>query len=82
MANTTGKKFGGREKGTPNRLTKELRSVLKDIVYQELEKIEEHLDELEPKERLELVLKLMPYTLPKVNNISHTTNEPLDWGMD
>jgi hypothetical protein len=82
MANTTGKKFGGREKGTPNRLTKELRSALKDIVYQELEKIEEHLDELEPKERLELVLKLMPYTLPKVNNISHTTNEPLDWGMD
>ena len=82
MANTTGKKFGGREKGTPNRLTKELRSALKDIVYQELEKIEEHLDELEPKERLELVLKLMPYTLPKVKNISHTTNEPLDWGMD
>ena len=79
MANTTGKKYGGREKGTPNRLTKELRSVLKDIVYQELEEIEKHLDELEPKERLELVLKLMPYTLPKVNNISHTTNEPFDW---
>ena len=52
MANTTGKKYGGREKGTPNRLTKELRSVLKDIVYQELEKIEEHLNELGPKERL------------------------------
>ena len=79
MANTTGKKFGGREKGTPNRLTKELRSVLKDIVYQELEKIEERLSELEPKERLELVLKLMPYTLPKVNSISHTTNESFDW---
>ena len=30
MANTTGKKYGGREKGTPNRLTKELRSILKD----------------------------------------------------
>jgi len=52
MANTTGKKYGGREKGTPNRLTKELRSVLKDIVYQESEKIEEHLNELGPKERL------------------------------
>ena len=75
MANTTGKKYGGREKGTPNRLTKELRSVLKDIVYQELEEIEERLNELEPKERIELVLKLMPYTLPKVNSISHTTNE-------
>jgi len=79
MANTTGKKYGGREKGTPNRLTKELRSVLKDIVYQELAKIEERLNELEPKERLQLVIKLMPYALPKVNSISHTTNEPFDW---
>ena len=81
MANTTGKKYVGREKGTPNRMTKELWSVLKDIVYQELKKIEERLNKLERKERLDLVLKLMPYTLPKVNNISHTTNQPLDWEM-
>ena len=79
MANTTGKKYGGKGKGTPNRMTKELRSVLKDIVYQELAKIEERLNELEPKERLQLVIKLMPYALPKVNSISHTTNEPFDW---
>jgi len=44
MANTTGKKYGGKGKGTPNRMTKELRSVLKDIVYQELEEIEKHLN--------------------------------------
>ena len=36
MANTTGNKYGGREKGTPNRLTKELRTLLKNILYQEL----------------------------------------------
>jgi hypothetical protein len=29
------KKKGGRTKGIPNRLTKEMRSVLKDIVYNE-----------------------------------------------
>ena len=29
MANITGKKYGGRQKGTPNRMTKELRSILK-----------------------------------------------------
>ena len=27
MANTTGIKYGGRRKGTPNRITKELRTV-------------------------------------------------------
>ena len=39
MANTTGKKYGGRQKGTPNRLTKELRAILKDVLYNELEKL-------------------------------------------
>ena len=79
MANTTGNKYGGRQKGTPNRITKELRSVLKDILYQELKKIQEHLEILNPKDRLELLIKLMPYALPKVTSISHKTNEPLDW---
>ena len=79
MANTTGKKYGGRQKGTPNRITKELRVLLKDIIYQELEEVQERFSLLEPRERIELIIKLMPYILPKVNSISHTTNEPLDW---
>ena len=79
MANTTGKKYGGRQKGTPNKLTKELRTLLKDIMYDELEQIQEHLGALNPKYRVELLIKLMPYILPKTTSISHTTNEPLDW---
>ena len=80
MANNTGKKYGGMQKGTPNRMTKELRSVLKDILYLELEQIQEYLDALKPKERIELLIKLMPYALPKVTSVSHTSNEPLGWG--
>jgi len=80
MANTSGIKYGGRQKGTPNIMTKELRSVLKDILYQELEEVQERFKLLEPKERIELLIKLMPYALPKVTSVSHTTNEPLDWG--
>jgi len=80
MANTTGNKYGGRQKGTPNRITKELRTLLKDILYQELEQVQERLELLEPKERIELLIKLMPYALPKVTSVSHTTNEPFDWG--
>jgi len=79
MANNTGRKHGGRKKGTPNRITKELRSVLKDVLYEEIEALQERLDALNPKERVELIIKLMPYVLPKVTSISHTTNEPLDW---
>ena len=77
--NTTGKKFGGRKKGTPNKMTKELRSSLKDVLFHEIEEIEDRLDLLDPKDRLELLIKLMPYALPKVTSISHKTNEPLDW---
>ena len=79
MTNTTGNKYGGRQKGTPNWLTKELRTLLKNILYQELEEIQERLELLKPKERLELLIKLMPYVLPKTTSISHTINEPLDW---
>ena len=81
MANTTGKKYGGREKATPNRMTKELRVVLKDIIYNELDNIEERLDQLEPKQRIDLMIKLMPYVFPKLESITHTTNEPIDWGI-
>ncbi len=79
MANTTGNKYGGRQKGTPNRLTKELRTLLKDILYQELEQVQERLELLEPKERIELLIKLMPYVLPKTTSVSHKVNEPLEW---
>ena len=79
MAN--GFKTGGRKLGTPNRMTKELRSILKDMMYQEIEIIQDHLDQLSPKERVELLIKLMPFVLPKTTSISHTTNEPLDFGF-
>ena len=80
MANTTGKKFGGREKGTPNRLTKELRAVLKDLIHEELETLQERMDHLDPKERLEVLVKLLPYILPRVSPASYITDEPFEFG--
>jgi hypothetical protein len=81
MANTTGKKYGGREKGTPNRLTKDMRTVLKNILFTELENIEELMDSLDSKQRIELVIKLLPFVLPKVETVSHTYNEPVDFSF-
>ena len=79
MANTTGKKFGGRQKGTPNKLTKELRSVLKDVLYEEIDRLPERLDELDTKNRLELLVKLMPFVFPKVQSVSPSLDEPPSW---
>jgi hypothetical protein len=75
MANNTGKKYGGRESGTPNRLTKELRAALKNILHQEIELLPDHFNKLEPKDRLELLVKLLPFALPKVEPESYEIGE-------
>ena len=61
-----GVKTGGRTAGTENKTTKETRAVLKEVINNELLNIESLLCELQPKERLELVIKLMPFVLPKL----------------
>ena len=75
MANNTGKKFGGREAGTPNKLTKEIRAALKNILHQEIELLTEHFQKLETKDRLEFLIKLLPFALPKVDPESYRVGE-------
>jgi hypothetical protein len=76
-----GIKTGGRKEGTQNRLTSEMRSVLKGIIDHELDHLPDHLDKLDDKQRLEFVLRLLPFVLPKVEVISHTTGERWDQYM-
>lgn len=57
-------------------LTNGLRDTLKEIMQHELEKIPEIIESLEPKERINLVCKLMPYVFPKVHNIHPKEGEP------
>jgi hypothetical protein len=64
-----GKKTGGRAAGTPNKLTSELRTTLKGIIAGELEALPQTFEQLPAKERLELLIKLLPYCLPKVDSI-------------
>lgn len=73
------KKTGGRMVGTPNKLTKELRTVLKNILHAEIIGLQEHFDKLEPKDRLEILIKILPYVLPKVETVNCGLNEPLSW---
>ena len=72
-----GIKTGGRKAGTANKLTSEIRQVLKDIVSSEIENVPDLLSKMEPDKRLDYLVKLIPYVLPKVESCSHTTNEPL-----
>lgn len=60
-------------------LIKDLRETLKELLQKEFEKLPETLAELEPKERMNILCKLMPFVFPKVETIHPTDGEPLQW---
>ena len=61
--------------------TKEIRTVLKTVINKELLNIETLFEGLPPKERLEIIVKLIPYVLPKVDNVNYSLGEPMDFGF-
>lgn len=69
MGNNTGKKYGGRTKGTPNKTTAETKEILKTVLGRELDKLGTLLNKLEPMERVNAISKLLPYILPKQNEL-------------
>ncbi len=64
-----GYKTGGRRPGSPNKVTKDLRLLLKELIERELSNIDELMETVEPKDRLQFIIKLLPYTLPRYGNI-------------
>jgi len=66
----------GRPKGSQNRVTRELRGILKATVEGELEKLPDYLSGLDESKRLDVLLKLLPYVLPKVEAVSPSYGEP------
>jgi len=77
--NTTGKKFGGRKKGTPNHTTKELRNLFADFVNANISTLQADFDKLEPKDRLLFMERLARLILPPpVHELETLTDEQLD----
>ena len=75
-----GRKTGGRKAGTPNKISGEMRLLLKQIISDELEALPETLEQLPGKDRLEAVLKLMPFVLPKIESIEgQYDDERFNW---
>ena len=75
MANNTGKKFGGREQGTPNRTTAEIKEAFQNLFDANIDQMERDLQELTPKERIHVLLKLADFVLPKIQSVQSVSEE-------
>lgn len=78
------KKSGGRQKGTPNKTTKELKDTINAIVSKGLDYYLEDIQKIRtknPEKAFELTQKLIDYVLPKQQkidlegDINHTVNK-------
>lgn len=67
-----GKKTGGRQKGTQNKVTTMSKMVINELLsnYSESGKLNEDFELLEPKERITVAEKLMQYVMPKMQSTS------------
>jgi hypothetical protein len=77
MANTTGKKYGGRVKGTPNRTTTETKELLLKVVGKELDKLGALMVQLEPLDRINALAKLLPFVVPKQSEVTIDEKPPM-----
>jgi hypothetical protein len=63
------KKLGGRKKGTPNKMTANIRTKLEEILEGQTDTIEADLKELSPKDRVRAYTELLKYVLPVKKDI-------------
>ena len=66
---TVRKKNGGREVGTPNKLTKVQREFVQSLLDSQTAKIKNELNNLSGKEYLSVILSLMDFTMPKLSRV-------------
>lgn len=60
----------GRPKGTPNKITTDMRGWLAAIIDKNRKQMEKDLKLLDPKDRLQMLEKMMQYVIPKQQAVS------------
>ena len=73
-----------RAKGTPNKVTSDLRTWINELLDSNRLQIIKDIEELEPQQRVAIFEKLLTYAIPKIQSIeakidvNNLTNEQLD----
>ena len=74
-------KTGGRQKGTPNKTTKEVRELFHGIIEENIPNINKWIGQIakeNPSKALELLLKMSEFVVPKVNKVDLDLGEGLN----
>lgn len=76
-----GIKTGGRQKGTSNKLTGTVKEMITQFIENEVRHLPVFLNQMEPKEKADLVLKLLPYIIPKIASVDapKEKTQRFDW---
>ena len=62
-------RLGGRSKGTPNKITTSVREWIASVIDKNRSQMEADLQALEPKDRLQVMERLMQYVIPKQKEV-------------
>ena len=75
-----------RKKGTPNRITAKTKELLSDLIMGQTDRIQKALDEVfecNKKEYLNVMIRLIPYVMPKATEVesdeAESGRKPLSW---
>jgi hypothetical protein len=71
-------KTGGRQKGTTNKTSNEIREYYLNLIDENLEQIKSDLQKLEPKERIRIIMELTKFVLPTLKATELTANNSSD----
>ena len=70
-----GQKTGGRQKGTPNKITAEKREFLSNLFSENYELIQQDFLNLDSYQRCMVITKILPYILPKMQPVCETEEQ-------
>ena len=77
--NTTGKKYGGRTKGTPNKLTSKIKDKLSRIISEAIHSLD--IQKMSQSEKLKLIQLGLPYIITKPQ-IEEPQQEPQSFQIE
>ena len=76
-------RLGGRAQGTPNKITGSIKEWLRNVVNSNRQQMEKDMKELKPRERLQVLEKLLPYIVARASEpTAHRQPEHWEPGGD